>query len=104
MYRIILFLSLSTIVSGCTWVSLTSAGEGVRLMGAVNVGNCQRIGGTTARTLNEVARVDRSGEKLQGELITLARNEAATMGGNAIIPESVIQNGAQSFGVFSCPR
>jgi hypothetical protein len=72
MYRIILFLSLSTIVSGCTWVSLTSAGEGVRLMGAVNVGNCQRIG--------------------------------ATMGGNAIIPESVIQNGAQSFGVFSCPR
>ena len=40
---------------------------------------------------------------MQDELLRLARNEAGSMGGNAIVPESVIEEGRQTFGVYSCP-
>jgi hypothetical protein len=47
--------------------------------------------------------VERGGERLQDELIRLARNEAGDLGGNVIVPESVIEEGRQSFGVYRCP-
>lgn len=96
-------LLLATALTGCTWVSLTPEGETVTLMEASAVSRCERIGRATATTRDEVARVDRSGERIQNELLVLARNEAGSMGGNAIVPETVIQDGRQVFGVYRCP-
>ncbi len=97
LFALLLFLS------ACNWVELTSEGEGVTLMEPVAVQNCQRVGRVTARSTDEIVTVDRSSERLQNELVTLARNEAGALGGNAIVPESVIQDGVQIFGVYSCP-
>jgi hypothetical protein len=36
-------------------------------------------------------------------LLTLARNEAGSMGVNVVVPESLIDKGQQSFGVYRCP-
>jgi len=91
------------LLGACTWVDLTPEGRNVMLAGPGDVSNCERIGRATARSLDEVVRVDRSAERLQGELLTLARNEAGAMGGNIIVPESVIQDGAQVFGIYRCP-
>lgn len=98
-----LLLSVLAVITGCTWVQLTDEGAGVRLAGIPNVANCQRIGRATAQTLSEIVSVERGGGRLQSELLTLARNEAGRMGGNTIIPESLIQEGQQDFGVYSCP-
>ena len=103
MLRYTLICLTALLLGACTWVDLTEAGQNVTLAGAANVGNCERIGRATARTLDEVVRVDRSAERLQEELLTLARNEAGAMGGNTIVPESVIQDGSQIFGVYNCP-
>ncbi|MBL4573298.1 MAG: DUF4156 domain-containing protein, partial [Gammaproteobacteria bacterium] len=43
-------------------------------------------------------------ERLQEELLTLARNEAGRMGGNTVVPESLIDGGEQDFGVYNCLR
>ncbi|GIT20632.1 MAG: hypothetical protein CM1200mP40_03140 [Gammaproteobacteria bacterium] len=53
--------------------------------------------------LSRLVVVERGGERLQDELIRLARNEAGDLGGNVIVPESVIEEGRQSFGVYRCP-
>lgn len=95
---------LSLTLTACTWVQLTSEGEGVRLAGAAQVANCERIGSATARTLGEIVTVERGGGKLQTELLTLARNEAGRMGGNTVVPESLINDGQQSYGVYTCSR
>ncbi|GAB5500213.1 MAG: hypothetical protein PsegKO_25240 [Pseudohongiellaceae bacterium] len=94
---------LTVVLTGCTWVSLTAEGETVELMEASAVTRCERIGRATATTTDEVIRVDRSGERMQNELLILARNEAGAMGGNAIVPETVIQEGRQVFIVYRCP-
>lgn len=104
MKNLLLTCALALLVTGCTWVQLTSEGEGVRLAGARLVTNCERVGRATARTLGEIVTVERGGGKLQTELLTLARNEAGRMGGDTIVPESLISQGQQEFGVYRCLR
>jgi len=41
---------------------------------------------------------------IQGELESLARNEAALMGGDAIVPASAIERGRQTFDVYLCAK
>lgn len=103
MNRLLLIATIFTLLSGCTWVQLTSEGQGVRVATAGEISSCTRIGRTNAQTLSRITVVQRGGEKLQEELTTLARNEAGSMGGNTIVPESIIDEGQQSFGVYRCP-
>jgi hypothetical protein len=103
MIRTSYLLAGCIILGGCNWVQLTTEGQGVRLATASEVGTCTRVGQTTARTLSRVVIVERGGEQLQSELLTLARNEAGSMGVNVVVPESLIDKGQQSFGVYRCP-
>lgn len=96
-------LLLFVLVSSCTWVQLTTEGEGVRLATAAEAATCQRVGTTTSTTRSRVWVADRGSEKVQDELITLARNEAGTMGGNAIVADGTIVDGRQRFIVYRCP-
>jgi Domain of unknown function (DUF4156) len=96
-------IAMAVALSSCTWVQLTTEGEGVSLYTADRTANCQRIGRATAKTLGSIVTVERGGQRLQDELLTLARNEAGRMGGNVIVPESLIENGEQNYGVYNCP-
>ncbi len=91
-------------LTGCTWVQLTAEGENVSLAGVDVIGNCERIGRATAKTLGKIVAVERGGGRLQEELLTLARNEAGRLGGNTVVPESLINDGEQDFGVYNCPK
>ncbi len=102
MKKILITSFLLAMLVGCNWVQLTSEGRGVRLANSNEVGNCSRIGRTTSQTLSRVAIVERGSDKLQQELLTLARNEAGRMGGNTVAPESLISQGQQTFGVYTC--
>lgn len=96
-------LLLLAVIPSCTWVQLTTEGETVRLGVATEVANCERLGRTRAQTTSEIVFVERGGSRVQQELLTLARNEAGSMGGNVIVPETVIEEGHQTFGVYQCP-
>lgn len=102
MHKSLMALSLGLCLSACNWVQLTSEGRGVQLSQANQVQSCNRIGSTRSQTLGKLLVVERGSNKLQNELVTLARNEAGTMGGNTIVPESVISEGQQTFGVYRC--
>ena len=92
-------------LSGCnSWVRVTDEGETVREATASQVRNCRRIGRAHASTMSRFVFVERGGERMQEELLRLARNEAGDMGGNTIVPESVIEEGEQTFGVYICPN
>ncbi|PCJ17012.1 MAG: hypothetical protein COA96_18080 [SAR86 cluster bacterium] len=102
------FLTLSILLAsltGCaSWVQVTSAGQSVRVVAtASEIPNCRRIGQARAQTLGKIILVERGAQRLQEELQSLARNEAGDMGGNFIVPETLISNGQQTFGVYSCP-
>ena len=103
MSRILSLLFVLSMTAACTWVQLTAEGRGVRLAAMSEVGGCQRLGNTTATTRSRVAIADRGSEKVQDELVTLARNEAGTIGGNVIVADGTIEEGRQRFIVYRCP-
>jgi hypothetical protein len=98
-----LFIGFTALSACSTWVGLTIEGEGVRLATANAISNCSRLGRTRSHTLGRVVGVERGADRLQEELLTLARNDAGAMGGNVIVPESLIDDGEQVFGIYSCP-
>lgn len=97
-----LLIALGAGLVGCTWVRLTDAGAGVRVVDAVAGAACERIGRVTANSREDVAGVDRSLEKVREELQTLARNEAAGLGADAVVATSPIEDGQQNFDALRC--
>jgi len=89
-------------LSGCTWVEPTKEGGEVLLVKAFNVEGCQHLGSTETSVKHVIGPVTRSEEKVTEELITLAKNRAAEMGGNSIVAKASPADGAMSFDVYRC--
>ena len=90
-----------TVLSGCSFVQLTDGGSAVIQAASPDVQQCRDIGVVNATTRSKVV-VSRGSGKVQEELIVLARNQAAELGANAIVPIGEPQAGRQSFRAYAC--
>ncbi len=90
------------LVQACAWVKLTDGGANVLLRSNDQIEYCEKIGATSASVAAKVGFVDRDPQKMATELQALARNEAAKMGGNTIVVDSIPANGSQRFRVYRC--
>ena len=102
----IIFLILVLInISACTWVELNASGKQVQIKELVSdAENCQRVGTVNATTRSYlIADADRDAEKIANELSILARNEAATIYANTIVPSRKPEKGQQFFTAYRCP-
>jgi len=100
----LLCLATSMIVGGCSLVDLTKEGEGVRVATADAVSACTGLGRTTASVVYEVAAIPRHPDAVKENIEVTARNSAASMGGDTIVPASPIAEGKQTFEVYRCRR
>ena len=91
-------------LTACTWVKVSSEGEGVRVLTTAQAQNqsCERLGQTHTQTVDKVLFVKRSNRKQNEELQKLAKNEAAKMGGNAVVADGEIVDGRQTFVIYKC--
>lgn len=97
-------MSLAVILlaaGGCTWIELTDAGAAVRQGTPSAVEDCRLVGTVTSTTQNRVV-LERGRAKVAEELIVLARNEAATLGGDVVVPAGPMRDGRQDFNVYRC--
>lgn len=97
-----ILLLLAGTVTACTWVEPDAMGAQVALVNASVADSCTRLGTTTATTREEVGILDRSDKKVAAEVLALARNSAAEMGGNTIVEDGKLEEGAQRFIVYRC--
>lgn len=95
---------LGALALACTWVKVSEGGEAVRVAKRSSVANCESKGRTHAQTTDRVVIFARREQPIQLELETLARNEAALMGGDTIVPATSIEDGRQTFDVYSCAK
>lgn len=102
MYRLLTISVFAVFCGACTWVELDPAAEQIALVSTEQVVNCKRLSHVTAKVLDGVGFIGRSEKKVAQELATIARNEAARLGGDTIVPASDIVDGRQHFGVFVC--
>ncbi len=87
---------------GCNWVPLTAAGEQVQFANQKAVEGCKQVGKTRARTRAKIWFADRDEAAIREELRSLARNDAAVMGGTTVSPTGPVEDGEQNFGIYVC--
>ncbi len=93
---------LFLVLAGCTWVKTTPEGEKVRVLDPQEVTSCKRVGKTIATGKARVAGIERNRRKVADELRTLARNSAAEIGGDTVVPAAEIDGDSQVFAVYRC--
>ncbi len=93
-----------TFAACSSWVQLTAAGQQVEIRSISQVSNCEPIGRASSSTMDRLLLIERSSERQQNELFTLARNEAGDMGGNVIVATNEVTDGQQRFDVYRCPQ
>ena len=101
-YNVFIISMFVGLLTSCSWVDISEQGKMVQVKTAEEVVNCKRVANTTASLKTDIMGVDRNKEKVKAEMETLARNAAPQYGGNAVVPESEIENGKQTFGVYQC--
>lgn len=103
--RVMTFLLIFPVVmTACTWVKVSPSAEKVRLLETHQVVGCKKLGKTTTSVLAKVGFVARNKATVEEELASLARNSAADMGGDTIVPVSKVVEGEQSFAVYNCSK
>jgi len=99
--NIFLMAAIGLIVSSCATIKLSPGGEKVRVLAPDEVSSCKKLGKTNSSVVDKIIG-KRPVEAIEFELTTLSRNSAAKMGGDTIVPLTVIEAGKQSFIVYKC--
>lgn len=95
-------IAASVLLSACAGLSLTPEGEKVRILEPTEVSSCKELGKTNTSVTDTVVGVERPEDTIAKELRIIARNGAARMGGDTIVPLTVIEQGQQTFVVYKC--
>ena len=101
----ILLASLASVVlfaSSCSTVRLSDGGEKVRVLAPDEVTSCREMGKSSASVTATALGVPRPPETIANELTNIGRNSASNMGGDTIVPLTVISEGQQTFIVYKC--
>lgn len=93
---------VSLLIVGCSNIKLKPGAEEVEILKADRVADCRKIGVTTVSVLDELGFIPRGEKAIREDLQRLARNSTITMGGDTATPESTIEKGEQTFGVYDC--
>ena len=102
MKNIVLLLGLLLVVVGCASSELTLQGSKVNVGNESYLKRCQMLGST--RLSLAPTRVEWMEEdQIKKQLAIEARNFAAKIGGNMILPVGAIEEGKQSFKIYNCP-
>lgn len=100
---LIMSLTTSLAIAGCTWVNENTAGKAVVITVAEAVTHCTQIGNISANTRDKIGFIPRSKSKVTDELKVLARNEAIKLGANTIVADGAPKEGKQLYRAFTCP-
>lgn len=92
----------SLFVTGCATVKLSENAEKVRVLAPDEVSTCKKLGRASATVTAKTLGIARPIETVTKELVTIASNSATKMGGDTIVPLTVIEDGSQSFIVYKC--
>ncbi len=96
-----LIAATGLIISGCATIKLSTGGEKVRVLAPNEISTCKLLGKTSNSVTAKVV-VKRPIETIESELMIMGRNSASNLGGDTIVPLTVVTDGNQSFNIYKC--
>ena len=100
----VFILSISLLPTACTWVEPTVSGNAVRVAYDGKVAGCRDAGTVAVTVADKIAFYHRNEYKIADELETMARNEAASLPADTIVPRTEPKDGSQRFQAYVCGR
>jgi len=97
----ITIIAATILLSACSALKLSTGGEKVRVLDPNEIESCRELGKTNNSVTAKVI-IERAEDAIAKELRIMARNSAARMGGDTIVPLTVIDAGHQTFVVYKC--
>ena len=101
MKKITCIVSAAILLSACSSLQLSEGGEKVRVLEPSEISSCKNLGRTNTSVTDRLI-LERPADTIARELEIVARNSAARMGGDTIVPLTVIEGGQQTFVVYKC--
>lgn len=101
-WNALLGVTLALGLSACSFIEVSESAEAVKLASDYEVSGCQKLGFTRTQVLAKIGFIARDSETMTAELADLARNEAAAMGGDTIVPQAPVKDGAMVFDIYRC--
>ena len=98
---VLLWFVCCPLLVGCSFVQVSDAGANIAVVSSAEAASCIDKGAIVSQTKAKVL-VNRGATKVRQELIDLARNQAATMGANVIVPIGEPDQGKQHFRAYLC--
>lgn len=103
MFKRLILVSACLALTSCTsFVKLTPEGDNVAVLTAAEVSRCNRTGDLVVSVLDRITGIDRPSAKVERDLNSLARNDAATRGADTVVPTSEIYNGKRNYDIYRC--
>jgi hypothetical protein len=97
-----LLLLVAVSFSGCTWVKNNPEASSVRVVPMDRVADCKNVGSVSTNTVDNIPVVNRNAAKVEREIETLARNEAAQSGADTIVATTIVVDGRRTFAMYKC--
>ncbi|HEY3646079.1 MAG TPA: hypothetical protein VGM16_12140, partial [Gammaproteobacteria bacterium] len=103
MKRLIIPLLLGTI-AGCTWVTQTpeALNANIQVLDKAGAAHCQQLGANEITVNDKLGTLQRMPEDVEHDLRTMAINQAATVGADAVAPLNDLKGGTQTWGLLRC--
>jgi hypothetical protein len=91
-------------LAGCTWVtpSPEALKANVVVVDAAGAAHCQRIATNQLSVADHLGSIKRMPDDVESDLRTMAINQAATVGGDAVAPVSDLKGGIQTWALLRC--
>lgn len=90
--------------AGCSWVKVKPGAESVALVKAAHAQNCKKVGNVYSNTHHRVLFINRGSKKVDDELLSLAKNEAHSMGADTLVAITGTEGGEQKFIAYKCEK
>lgn len=101
-FTLVAVAALALGAAGCSTVQPKRGASDIEILDAARTKDCKRLGKTQVSVATKIGFVPRGDKAIREDLQRLARNSAIGMGGDTLTPESGIEEGEQTFGVFQC--
>ncbi|HSC47169.1 MAG TPA: DUF4156 domain-containing protein [Gammaproteobacteria bacterium] len=98
-------LALLAALGGCTWVTPSPEAQGadIAVVDATTAARCQLLTQNQLTVDAKLGVLQRMPTDVEHDLETMAVNQAASVGANAVAALSPAKDGVQTWGIYKCP-
>ena len=95
---------LLTALAGCTWVtpSPEALNADIQVLDKAGAARCQQLGANEITVNDKLGTLQRMPEDVELDLQTMAINQAATVGADAVAPLTALKGGTQTWALLRC--